>query len=98
MWKPVIRYEYFVNGQRYEGDEVSYKSFSASCKSMVSDPRANFPIGKQVEVFYNPEKPEDSMLGTARPPFWILSLPFLCSMVLITLVFSGIIKNWCRFN
>jgi hypothetical protein len=64
----------------------------------VSDPRANFPIGKQVEVFYNPEKPEDSMLGTARPPFWVLSLPFLCSMVLITLVFSGIIKNWCRFN
>ena len=98
MYKPVVRYEYFIDGQRCEGGEVSYKTFSASGKSLVSDPQAKFPVGQEVEVFYNPNNPTDSMLAGARPPFFLLLLPFIFSALLVILVFSGVVEKWKLFN
>ena len=98
MYKPDIRYEYFINGQRYEGNSVRYKTVSASGESLLEDPKRQFPVGREVEVFFNPNKPSESILATARPPFYILSGLFLISIFLIILVFVGAAEKWKWLN
>jgi hypothetical protein len=98
MYKPDVRYEYFIHGQCLEGSDVSYKTFSASGKSLVADPTIRFPIGLEVEVFYNPKNPNDSMLASARPPFYLLMVPFLFAAALGILFASGVAAKWKFFN
>lgn len=94
MYKPDIRYEYFVIGQRFEGNSVSWKTLSASGKSVLKNPTLEFPVGRQVEVFYNPQKPNESMLATAFPPGYFPAIPFLFAVGLLICVLTGWVSSW----
>lgn len=56
MDRPIIHWAYRVNGRRYEGQmpEMGY----SSAEEIV----AAYPVGKLVEVRYNPAKPEESVV------------------------------------
>ncbi|XWX02988.1 DUF3592 domain-containing protein [Aggregatilineales bacterium SYSU G02658] len=57
MDRPIIHWAYKVNGRRYEGQLGDIGYFRA--KQLV----AKYPVGKQVEVSYNPEKPQISTVA-----------------------------------
>lgn len=56
-----ISYEYVVDGERYENDVVQFNqdNLSTSEKELLV---STHPKGSQVEVFYDPQKPQQSVL------------------------------------
>lgn len=78
---PSVVYEYMVNGQRYQnnrvtlGSEVGRGSYTA-----VERKVASYPVGSQVEVYYNPDNPLDAALEKSAPAgnlFLIIALVIL---------------------
>lgn len=58
-----ISYSYEVAGRRYEGNTFRYTTFSSSNSRNAYQTVRNYPPGKTVKVYYNPENPEDSLLS-----------------------------------
>jgi len=89
-----VMYEYRVDGRRFEGDRVHWM---APIKLEPWDrthtvPQRMFPLGKQVTVYYSPEKPHISVLNKNADP---LRLPtqkwFLFFAVPALLILRGLL-------
>jgi hypothetical protein len=61
-YMPVFRYEFDVNGMRFTGDRQSFGRMSYATPQEAELHLDGFPQGKQVDVFYNPAKPEDCVI------------------------------------
>lgn len=60
---PTVRYTYQVDGLPYEGKLINFGSareFNSHQKA--AEYLAEFPVDKEVSVFYNPEKPGEAVL------------------------------------
>jgi len=64
MWieAPKIAYIYSVNGEKYTGDQISVAEVDSASKEDAVRKIAPYPVGKEVEVFYNPKDPKDAVL------------------------------------
>lgn len=62
-----VTYEYIVDGARYENDVVRFDQNNLSRQHKERLVGAH-PVGRQVEVFYNPEKPGQSVLVRGSYP------------------------------
>lgn len=57
-----LSYSYQVDGQPYSGNRLRIRSHAYSNEKHARRELANYPVGQQVEVHYNPEEPESSVL------------------------------------
>ncbi|ARN56917.1 DUF3592 domain-containing protein [Sedimentisphaera salicampi] len=95
QFKPVVRYSYTVNGAGYTGNNIFSGSkdvlmhSSADAEQMIED----YKKDKMVNVYYNPEKPEESCLISAG------SLPksFIAVLGIILLVIGSVIFMGIKF-
>jgi hypothetical protein len=60
-YTPVIRYEYTVEGFRYEGDDIRADDRSGNF-SWANDLVDRYPVEAETTVYYDPDKPEDAVL------------------------------------
>ncbi len=60
---PQVKYTYQVGGIMYQGDKLTFgaKRGYASLKK-ANEEIARYPLGTQVQVYYNPEKPQEAVL------------------------------------
>ena len=58
---PKIKYKYRVDGQDYEGDQLSF-GFANRASKDADKIVARYPEGESVKVFYNPDRPDMSVL------------------------------------
>ena len=74
-FRAAVSYQYTVNGSSYHSSKISFvfsvqtsPNSSSRAKSIVK----KYPRGKEVKVFYNPEKPEIAVLeaGTSSIPYF----------------------------
>jgi len=78
---PLIEYEYEVNGKRYRSDRIFLTKLESdynTIKKIVD----KFPVGKKITIYYNPFKPEDSLLKRN----------YHTGMFIQTLVFFGMLS------
>lgn len=61
-WKPHVFYEYDVEGSKFKSDRLTGISFYSSNRRAAYRTVHNYPVGKEVDAYYNPEDPSDSML------------------------------------
>jgi hypothetical protein len=61
----VLGYAYSVNGKSYQGDRVRVEIGTSPSDA------ERYPKGKQVTVFYNPEKVEDAVLEQGGGGAWL---------------------------
>ncbi len=82
---PQVEYRYSVDDQVYESDRVFFGSDSASEENAYAIV-AQFPAGSTAAVYYNPDKPKQSVLipGDAYTP------GFLIIIGVISLVISAV--------
>lgn len=83
---PDIEYEYEVDSTKYEGYQVSYSFSEDSDRSAVERIVGDYPAGKQVEVYYKPEDPGESVLrpgGVNRLPQTIVGWALVVVSVLL---------------
>jgi hypothetical protein len=82
-----VRYEYAVNGQRYEGDRITFGYEAGGSRSDHEKVLARYVPGQAVEVLYNPRKPQLAVLET-KTEWWNFSWHFATAAVIL-LVISG---------
>ncbi|MCX7975763.1 MAG: DUF3592 domain-containing protein [Bellilinea sp.] len=64
-YSPVVRYEYQVNGVAYTGGKIAVGGVVAiSNKKKVQQTIDQYPEGKLVVVYYNPQNPAEAVLET----------------------------------
>ncbi len=78
LYSPEVVYVYTVEGESFEGTRTYQFEISSSSQSWAEKSALKFPVGSEVEVFYNPRKPNKSMHRQAalKLPRYILSFSF----------------------
>jgi PDZ domain-containing secreted protein len=60
---PVVRYTYQVNEQVHEGRRITFGSdMEFPSRQKATEYLAEYPVGAEVSVYYNPEKPSEAVL------------------------------------
>lgn len=57
-----IEFQYVVNDRRLTADTVNFGEYGTSNRNHAADIVAKYPVGKVVNVYYNPEEPETAVL------------------------------------
>ena len=91
--KAKIRYEFSVNERGYSGDRIRFVDTSGNGKSIQQGIVDTYPVGKQVEFFYQPDKPGNCVLVRGGGVFaYLIFLPLLILLGLGgTLLAAGIL-------
>jgi hypothetical protein len=61
-FSPIVEYDYSVNGQAYKGKKIHYGITPSQDNATAQKEADRFPAGRQVTVFFNPEKPNEAVL------------------------------------
>lgn len=61
-----VEYTYAVNGKSYKGHDVN-----VAASGDADQIAAKYPKGKQVSVYYNPQKPEEAVLEQGGAGVWV---------------------------
>ena len=65
MYQPLVEYRYEVKGQSYRGIKLSLGAVAASSNRTAAEQQlALYPVGKLVNVHYDPENPSNATLDT----------------------------------
>lgn len=80
VYKPQVIYEYEVGGRQYRGTRFNV-SESARLKKWAEEIVNKYPVDAKITVFFNPEKPERSVL-TKWLPFDYYVIVLLGSLVI----------------
>ena len=97
-----VNYEYTYNGKTYDGDVVSF-SKDNSCDSWSGNADDDYPEGKEITVYVNPDNPYEAVLepGLSGVDFGVCCvLPFpLIGILLVVLMLKntfGVVSS--KFN
>jgi len=58
----VVRYRYAVDGKTYDSDRIAFGERGHTMRMLASQVVAKYPVGAQVDVFYNPKRPSSAVL------------------------------------
>lgn len=75
-----VRYEYWVNGQRYESNSVDGMASYYASKSQAQNKADNYPVGYAVNALVNPDRPEEALLEWGHS-WWAIALAFFLGLV-----------------
>lgn len=64
MFRPIVSYQYQVDGQKYSGHRVWAVDYSSSDRDEMQAVVDRYQPGTAVQVHYNPEKPAEAVLET----------------------------------
>ena len=84
-----VKYSYNVEGSNYEGNSVGFGTMSHNEISDAQKELKSYPIGKTIDVYYDPENPSDSVLN--KGVFW----PMYIVIVVMVIMLIGSI--WASF-
>ncbi|GAB4356205.1 MAG: hypothetical protein Fur0042_25530 [Cyanophyceae cyanobacterium] len=59
---PQVRYRFFIDRQRFEGDRIAYGDYGSSDRGHAERITRRYPQGKTVTVHYRPGQPQDALL------------------------------------
>ena len=66
-----VRYSYEVAGQKLEGKRLQYGYGSHDERSSAKKEQSRYPSGKEVQVYYDPKNPKDSVLVRGSGTSWL---------------------------
>jgi hypothetical protein len=92
-YEPSIKYAYSVAGRTYEHDTFTSVASSVIRERAAADVLVGrYPVGGQVTVFYNPSRPDDSVLvpGGSRGNWFFLV--FGCALFVAAVL--GLLGQW----
>jgi len=70
--KPKVVYEYEVAGKTYRGNRLALVESNSSNPDAASKKIVPYVVGRQVTVYYDPQKPESATLAIGDPTHGIL--------------------------
>ena len=92
-----VRYRYEVDGQEFEGDRLRFGNVSYKSRSKAQKVMNRYPRGKEVEVFYDPENPQSSVLIKGIGLSWLAvglgGVAFILGLVVFIKTAKGARRN-----
>jgi hypothetical protein len=86
-----IRYSYAIDGRSFDGTRYRYNAGASSDSTWARKAVASHPVGASIQVFYNPQNPQDALLSPGVDGADLMLVLFLMSFNLITLgLFTGL--------
>jgi hypothetical protein len=95
MCSPKVEYTYNVSGESMKGNVISFLRVQTSNTSGTKKRLRRYPVGAQVEVFFNIEQPEQSYLINPRKHIWT-TLGVVTGFVLIGYLMNSMIFRWLK--
>ncbi len=95
MFSPKVEYTYNVSGESMKGNVISFLRVQTSNTSGTKKRLRRYPVGAQVEVFFNIEQPEQSYLINPRKHIWT-TLGVVTGFVLIGYLMNSMIFRWLK--
>jgi hypothetical protein len=96
LWteKPRVTYRYVVDGREHVGHQMGPTEINTGSKRAAEKKIEPFPVGKEVDVHYDPENPADAVLRKEADPIAIIAVILigLLPVILGTLLVLGIIS------
>lgn len=62
-----LRYRYEVDGKEYTGRRITFGQIDRSSLSDAKGYLAKYPVGRNVQIHYDPDNPGDSVLESSAP-------------------------------
>jgi len=90
-----VRYSYRVDGKLHIGERVSVSDLIHKTRSRANAAIRPYPVGSEVDVYYNPAKPEQSLLETGLPTnvYLLLGSGIFCILIAVAVTVSVIKKG-----
>ncbi|MBV9882837.1 MAG: DUF3592 domain-containing protein [Sphingomonadaceae bacterium] len=95
-YSPAVRYTYVVNGREREGNRLRFGMPSAKTRGGIEKMLKPYPVGATVQVRYNPDNPDDSVLEPGKVGANLLiaaigcGLLFLGGVAIVVLAVQGV--------
>jgi len=89
-YSPEVTYTYTVDNVNMENDTIKFGENSYSSSRKADGIASNYPVGKNVIVYYDPEKPDQSVLepGVSAGSYIVLGIGVL--FILISLIIGPV--------
>jgi hypothetical protein len=94
-YSPEVDYQYQVDGQTITNNQIKFGENSYSSRRKAEEIAANYPLGQQVTVYYEPERPTNAVLepGVSAGSYIVISIGalfLLISLIIppLTLIFG----------
>ena len=90
-YAPSVTYQYKVNRIRYNGDRISFGDHAGGSSSLAKSLVHRYRAGREVHVYYDPDRPDRSVLEPGQTLGTLLPLAFggLFLVVGFLLVFTS---------
>jgi len=85
-----IGYSYEVNGKTYTCDNVFFGDYRADRPGHAERQKAQYPVGREVNVYYNPDAPEIAVLEPGPKPSTFVVMGFGLVFSVVALVCMGV--------
>jgi hypothetical protein len=70
---PVVRYQYWTGSEWLCGDRIRFDRHGYGSPGQAQAALAPYPVGAQVEVFFDPAAPSQAVLIRSASTGWVLS-------------------------
>jgi hypothetical protein len=91
LYRPVVLYEYEVAGHRYRSNRIAQSpGINRGVPTFAEKTAQRYPSGCEVDVRFNPKRPDESVLEPRVPAGWILlSLIAVALLALASHIYFG---------
>jgi hypothetical protein len=84
LYRPVVVYEYEVDGQRFRGDRIAQSpGMNRGVPDFAEATVRRYTGGSRVDVRYNPKRPSESVLEPRVPGSWIFALVIAVALLIL---------------
>jgi len=84
LYRPVVVYEYEVDGQRYRGDRIAQSpGMNKGVTDFAQEVVQRYASGSAVDVHFNPARPGESVLEPRVPKAWIFALVIAVALLIL---------------
>ena len=83
---PKVIFEYQVNGENYRSSHLANIEVNTASEDLAQSKASKYHTGQQVEVYYNPKRPDYAVLQTGDPtkgalPFGLMIVGGIISII-----------------
>lgn len=88
-FRPVILYQFEVNGQTFTGDKYYQQALGTKNRRAIQKVLDRYPQGSAVEIYYNVKRPSDSFINKGRPPEQAIVLTIV--LLVLSIILLGLV-------
>jgi uncharacterized protein DUF3592 len=84
LYRPVVVYEYEVDGQRFRGDRIAQSpGMHKGVADFAEKVAQRYASGSPVDVRFNPKRPKECVLEPRVPKAWLYALVIAVALLIL---------------